>query len=301
MATNSITFRLKLTSAAVAQKLVPPPPDVNQITLYDTDVTGFGVYRTSEKPGTYFVHFRIGKRQRKKNIGRVTEINVTDARAEAIQLKLAGGKGQDLIQERKLALERGLTLGDAYAEFLQALERKGGSPATFRNYDQNWQRGLKVQTNMPLCEVSKTCIRRWHSKWGERGPTLANQTLRLFRAIYNHALRTTDGLPPNPSIAVDVFNERRSRPILTWEMLQPWLGDVERLENPIRRAFCPFLLYSGLRKTDALNIRWDEVYENRLHRPNPKGGRHRPFDLPLSTTLSRVPPTSVAPNTLYSF
>ncbi len=171
---------------------------------------------------------------------------------------------------------------------MEALRRKGGSQTTIRGYSFNWRTGLSTYASVTLADISKADIRGWHSKWGKRGPTAANHTLRLFRAIYNHALRTTDGLPPNPSIAVDPFQERARRPYLPWKALPAWLADVERLENPIRRNMWPFLLYSGLRKSDAATILWDEVGENSIHRPTPKGGRLKAFDLPLSGKLTAI-------------
>ena len=287
-ATYEASKRLKLTSAAITKYLVPPPPGQRQTVLYDTEIPGFGIYRNGQAPGRFFVHFRVGMRQRKKMIGLVTEVSLADARAEAASLKVAARQGRDIIHERKLALERGITLLEAYTAFMDALERKGGSQNTIDNYEQNWRTGLLSRSSVALGEISKADIRSWHKKWGERGPTVANQTLRLFRAIYNHALRTSDGLPPNPSNAVDQFQEKGKREWLTWEALPVWLDDVARLENPVRRALWPFLLYSGLRRSDAASMRWDEVGKTSIHRPNPKGGRLKAFDLPLSSKLSEI-------------
>jgi len=43
-------------------------------------------------------------------------------------------------------------------------------------------------------------------------------------------------------------------------------------------------LLTGLRRTDAATIRWDDVNFNAktLHRPNPKGGPEKAFTIPLS-------------------
>lgn len=287
-ATKSVSLRMKLTNAVIAKHLLTPSAGASQTVIYDTDIAGFGVYRNSERPGSYFCHFRVGEKQRKKTIARVTEMSVNDARDEARLLKVAARRGQDIIQERKRAVERGIDLSQAYASFVRALHRKGGSKNTLDIYGQNWKNGLSTYASRTLADISKGDLRRWHTKWGERGPTVANQTLRLFRAIYNHALRTTDGLPPNPSFAVDQFQERGQRLSLTWEKLPAWMADLGRLENPIRKALWLFLLYSGLRKSDAVSVRWDEINDTRIHRPSPKGGRLKAFDLPLSDQLRNI-------------
>lgn len=287
-ATREAPWRIKLTNANIARYLTSPPDGVKQSTLYDTEIPGFGVYRNVTGPARYFVHFRVGQRQRKKMTGLVTEMSLSDARAEAGVLKVAARQGRDVIQERKEELQRGISLGEAYLAFMDALERKGGSPRTIKGYSQNWKTRLSKHSSVPLGSISKADIRGWHKKWGACGPTAANQTLRLFRAVCNHALRTSDGLPPNPSNAVDQFRERGERRWLEWDALPAWMADVARLENPIRRALWPFLLYSGLRRSDAASIRWDEIGETSIHRPNPKGGRLKAFDLPLSSKLAEI-------------
>ena len=44
-----------------------------------------------------------------------------------------------------------------------------------------------------------------------------------------------------------------------------------------------FVLFTGLRKTDACTIRWEDIdlEKGSLHRPNPKGGKERAFTVPL--------------------
>jgi integrase len=97
-----------------------------------------------------------------------------------------------------------------------------------------------------------------------------------------------EGLPPNPCIAIEYFKERETRRILTWEELPDWNAKVEKLSNPIRKAYWRLLLFSGLRMTDAATIRWKDVQDDFLHRPNPKGGRTKAFNLPITRQLRGI-------------
>lgn len=281
-------LRIKLTTATITKHLIPPGDPSKPTTIYDTELAGFGAYRVSDRPGSYFVHYRIHKQQRKKVIGRINEINVADARDEAAKIKLAARQGSDLMAERRLEADQAKTLGEAYSEYLEVLTRRNASPRTFEGYEMNWRLCLSIHASKPLRSISKAEIRRWHSKWGQRGATTANHVARLFRAIYNHALKTTDGLPPNPAIAIDYFPEKKSRKRLEWEDLPAWLEKVQNLDNPIRRCFWRFLLYSGLRRSDACSVRWEDIHSDWLHRPNPKGGEDFAFDLPLSQSLQEI-------------
>lgn len=225
-------LRIKLTTATITKYLIPPGDPNKPTTIYDTELAGFGAYRVSDRPGSYFVHYRIHKQQRKKVIGRINEINVADARDEAAKIKFAARQGSDLMAERRLEADQAKTLGEAYSEYLEVLKRRNASPRTFEGYEMNWRLCLSIHASKPLRSVSRAEIRRWHSKWGQRGATTANHVARLFRAIYNHALKTTDGLPPNPAIAIDYFPEKKSRKRLEWEELPEWLRKVRALENP---------------------------------------------------------------------
>lgn len=288
MTTRSTNLRIKLTTAAINKYLVPPIDSNAPTMVYDSELSGFGVYRTSERAGSYFVHYRVHKKQKKKVIARVNEMNVADARDEAAKIKLAARQGNDLVAERIVLNEQDKTLGAAYEEYLQMLKRKKRSAKTLSGYDTNWRISLSAHANSPLRLISKSDIRKWHTQWAVRGHTSANQTVTLFRAIYNQALRTMDGLPPNPCVAVDFFPEEKVRKKLEWEDAPAWLAKVDELENPIRRCFWRFLLHSGLRRSDACSVRWDEIDSNCIHRPSPKGGADHAFDLPLSPQLEVI-------------
>ena len=110
-----------------------------------------------------------------------------------------------------------------------------------------------------------------------------------MRAVYNYAdRRLADDLPASPCVAVEFFAERGTRRVLTWDELPGWWDSVLILGNPVRRAFWKLLLFSGLRMTDAATIRWEDVRVDVLRRPNPKGGRGRAFDLPITPQLRDV-------------
>ena len=54
---------------------------------------------------------------------------------------------------------------------------------------------------------------------------------------------------------------------------------MEGLQNPIHAVFFEFLLFTGLRKSEALTLEWRHVHEDRVHLPTTKNGRS--FDLPI--------------------
>lgn len=50
------SLRMKRTTNAITKHLVVPDDPTKPITIYDTELPGFGAYGVSERPGSYFVH-----------------------------------------------------------------------------------------------------------------------------------------------------------------------------------------------------------------------------------------------------
>jgi integrase len=54
--------------------------------------------------------------------------------------------------------------------------------------------------------------------------------------------------------------------------------------NPVRRSYQLFVLFTGLRRSDAATIRWEDMNFDigTLYRPTPKRGADKAFTIPLS-------------------
>jgi integrase len=109
--------------------------------------------------------------------------------------------------------------------------------------------------------------------------------MRAFRAVYNRATREHPELPANPIINVDWNPEHRRTGRIPEAGLKAWYEGVLASRNPVRRDYLLFALFTGLRKTNAAEVRWEDVdWERRaLHVPKPKS--QKAFDLPLSDFL----------------
>lgn len=281
--------RFKFTSTTLSRHLIVPENGAAQTVVWDTESRGLGAYRGKSGPGTFFVHYRVGSRQRKVTLGRVNELAIADARSKTVEIVAAARQGRD-IREEQAAVERArLTLADAFAEYTKALVRKEASPKTLLLNEHNWKKMLAPHAGRELRSLGRREVRGWHEEWGRMGPTAANHGARLLRAVYNYAdKRLADDLPASPCVAVEFFKERGTRRVLSWEDLPGWWEKVHSLENPVRRAYWKLLLFSGLRMTDAATIRWEDLHGDILHRPSPKGGRSRSYDLPITTQLHSV-------------
>ncbi|CAM5771836.1 integrase [Labrys miyagiensis] len=279
--------KLKFTTAALTKHFGTPTG--TRGILWDTEVRGLGAYGLGAGDCTLFVQYRLANGlQRKKTIGRLRELSLSDARMKALEYSMAARHGEDLVAVRKIMEKPKLTLADAYLAYDEALKRRNVSTNTLALNARNWKRFISKYGARDIAAITKQDARAWHTKWGDSGPTVANQCARLLRAIYNYAAKVADDLPANPCRAIEYFTERNLRRVVSKDELAEWWLALENIPNPIRRAYWKLLLFTGLRKQDAATMRWDEVFDDRVHRPNPKGGRTKAFDLPMTAQLRQI-------------
>ena len=78
-------------------------------------------------------------------------------------------------------------------------------------------------------------------------------------------------------MAIEWYEEKPAGTII--ENLKEWTDELEGLGNPIHRVFYELVLFTGLRKTEALTLKWKNIHEHHIHLPMTKNGRS--FDLPI--------------------
>jgi integrase len=234
-----------------------------------------------------YVHLRVGATQRKRTIGRLSELDLTTARKMAAELSVAARNGVDVIKERKVEAAAQLTFGHAYAEYMASLARKGASAMTIRLCEKNHRLYLGKFENVALTDITRAQLRSFHASLEHRGKTAANAVLRLVRTVISFAMKRLDvELSSNPCIGVEWFKERNHRPSIAAADLPAFWRAVRRVENPIRAGFWRIAALSGLRKNDVSTMRWEHVLDDRIHIPHPK--MKKPFDVPLTLALRDV-------------
>lgn len=299
----------KLTNKSVRTQCIPPGPDETgtagnrkrQCIYFDSEFKGFGLVVTrNDRPGrdhtrTFIIQREVKGRARRVTIGRFGDLNADEARNRAHEIVANMLNGIDPNAEKRRAKSRGVTLRKAADDYKEKPTKRGRntkSDLTLKNHE-HFLTVLSDWQARPLAEITRLDVLARHKKvTGAKGPVAANNVMRWFRAVYNAAMIVHEDLPPNPCVVLgDRWNkEVRRRSPATWERLGDWSLWVDgelRIRNPVRADLFYFILFTGLRSTDAATIRWDDVKLDKriLHRPFPKGGEDRAFDIPLSGFL----------------
>lgn len=253
--------------------------------LFDSEMRGFGVLVGVSKK-TFVVQRDVRGKAVRHTIGAYGPFTVEQARKEARQLLARMARGENVNDTKRRERQRGITLESAWELYQGHLVTKSRSAKTIEGYEYIMSKYLKTWLPKALADISREDVHRKHKGLGKSsGPYTANGVFRVFRAVYNRARRQHTELPENPCDNIDWFPEHRRPTKLAQSSLADWYQEVSALPEPVRRDYLLLVLFSGLRRTSASEIRWEHVdFERRLlHIPNPKGGRA--FDLPLSDFL----------------
>lgn len=252
--------------------------------LWDSEVKGFALFAGKTRKTFFFQRDVNGKTVRDK-IGIWGEINAAQARTEATMLAADHASGT---VAKRLRTARTPTLEAALASYIARPKLRSGDNKAV--VEGQMRVHLKDWLNIPLDQIDRAMCARAHARlsvpWASKdtkgrarilgGERAANHTMKSFRSIWNHVRRTYD-LPECPTISIEWHNEEPPKTVI--EDFEKWKAAVNALENPVHQAFYRFLLFTGLRKSEAMTLRWDQVFDDHLHLPLTKNGRA--FDLPL--------------------
>jgi integrase len=247
---------------------------------------------------TYFAERRVNGKTRRVTIGRHGVFTCEQARKEALRLLGQMASGHDPNADKLAARAHGVTLREAFDEFLKVRTHTEKTAYTYRRLMEvvflDWQ-------SKPLTAITKDMVTKRHAdRTKDRGPAYADLAMRLLRSIWNFAaarFEDTEGnslLPENPVNRLSrlkAWNRVRPRQtVIKRHQLPAWYASVMSLragrptdKAEVVRDYLLLLLFTGLRRQEAARLRWQDVdFEDRtLTVPVTKNDT--PLTLPLSS------------------
>jgi integrase len=257
----------KLTETYVS-KLVPSNEGTRK--YWDSEIRGLVLF-VGKKSKTWYYQRDLGGQTRRTLIGRYPVISAVAARQTALEFALQWSRGAGkAVQIRTPTLEAAM---ESYLSRpkLRSESHRLGLRQQFMLHLNDWMK-------LPIDEISKAMVVEQHRRMAAT-PSGANHLLKYFRTVWNHARRTCD-LSESPTVAVEWYSEEPDGAVI--EDLVAWRRIIEQLRNPVHSAFYEFLLYTGLRKSEAFTLEWANVHEDRIHLPVTKNGRSFDFPIDLS-------------------
>lgn len=187
-----------------------------------------------------------------------------------------------------------VTLRQVWADYQLTRALK---PVTIRNYEQRLGL-LRDWLDIPVTEITRDMVERRHREI--RGEATANSTMRTLRAMLHYAAikyEHADGSPLIKNNPVRRLSElrawhkdKRRKTCLTTRQLRAFFEGCFALNNTTMRDCLIVLLLTGMRRGEALNLRWSpdpsgefphvDLELGVIHHPDPKNGE--PVTLPMS-------------------
>lgn len=256
---TAVSRRFRFTDRAI-EALPPNPPDSRSTDMEfsDEDVSGLRLFVGKTGTKTFFLRYRMFGRKKCVRIGPFPSVTTKDARLRAHEFRGMVARNIDP-QAEKESMAATPTFQDyAVNTYLpHAKERK----RTWREDEQKIHKilipafGRKLLSEVTTRDVLtiQTSVRR------KSAPSTANHYLTLMSRMLNVAVQL-GMLEKNPASGVKKLPENNAR---TRYLAQPEISRMlEALASWPNRSFAGlirFLLFTGVRRGEAMNLTWDRV------------------------------------------
>lgn len=266
------------------------PYSSKPVLWYDADLKGFGVRVTSQTKA-YFAEARVFGKTRRYKLGNHGALTADQARTQA-KIRLGEmARGIDPSAVDRSAEARSVTLADAFKAFLE--DRSNLKETTIADMRKafaalDWDR-------RQLSTITPDLVVRKHRELGKASHARSNLTMRYLRAVLNYA---NDKYGQEGEALLFVTNPvkaltsrkawhdvKRRKTVIGEGDIKAWVTAVLALRNEGARDYLIFVLLTGLRRTEALELRWVDVdlRAKTFTIPDPKNSE--PHTLPLSDYL----------------
>ncbi|MBX9948471.1 MAG: tyrosine-type recombinase/integrase [Candidatus Obscuribacterales bacterium] len=157
------------------------------------------------------------------------------------------------------------TLRQAWTDYQMTRKLK---PTTLKNYRLRIERNLHEWLDLPMNEITKTMALIRFRELSLNHEATANSTFRTLKALYNFAMAMYEDDNEDPLIRsnpvekiarVRAWNKDRVRRRSFALSLPQWYRAVLSLNSALWRDYWLLLLFTGMRKSEALKLEWRQV------------------------------------------
>jgi len=262
----------------------------------DDQIPGFALRVTSGAVKSFIVEKRINGKVKRMTLGRYGNLTVEQARTEAKRLTGDVAIGKDPIAEKKAKISKSVTLQEAFDDYL--LARKNLRPTTIHDYKRSIDGPLSDWQNKALLDITKDMVELRHRTLGKRSHARSNNTMRLLRAVFNHAMGKYDDAEGNPVFMfnpVDRISQTRAwykitprQTLIKPHQLADWYQATLKLNNELTRDYLHLLLFTGLRRSEASRLSWNNIDFKAKTLTLHDTKNHQTHTLPLSDFLENL-------------
>lgn len=258
----------KLTKAIVTNE--PLATDSRQHVIWDTEVKGFGL-RVSRTTKSYIFFGRVAGKMKTITIGRASDLSTIEARdrAKALAVEMRGGSDPNERKARDSVMD--ITLRESLDDYLATNTKL--KERTRKEYAYILNAKLADWMDKPIASITPMMVKKRYQQITEQAKTQGDLAFRVARIIINNALGLMEdsGATPPPNPCRVLSRQKMWRGVVRKQSVIPpdrlpdwWKAASNAAQNDRAIAdFFIFLLLTGTRKSEALELAWRDVDLNR--------------------------------------
>ncbi|MEM7017633.1 MAG: tyrosine-type recombinase/integrase [Pseudomonadota bacterium] len=272
--------RISFTRSALNK--LPTPPKGKRVYYYDTKTHGLALGITGAGTKTFVVYRKVQGKPERITLGRYPDIDIDEARALAHDTNASIARGENPNESKRLKRQE-WTLGEFFETYLEQYSKP--HKLTWAEDEAQFNRYLRNDWGKrPLSTLTRQQLQSLHIEVGElHGRYAANRLIALLRNMFNKA--TEWGWPyPNPAEGIRKFSEKSRERFLQADELPRFFQALEDEPNDTIRDYILLSLLTGARKSNMLEMRWEELnLETGIWRiPRTKNGSAQSLPLPAA-------------------
>ncbi|WP_394177984.1 tyrosine-type recombinase/integrase [Yoonia maritima] len=275
----------------------------------DSTLKGFGVRVSPSGRISFIAEGRIrGGKTKRMTLGQHPALSVSMAQGLAREHIATMQRGEDPKAAKDAAKIRsemlGKTLGDMFEDYLKARDLK---PKTQKDYENTFHLIFNDWSSRPIRSISrKECESRYIETADNRGRATAVKAFRIVSAVFTFAKADDIGgerlITENP---MDVISQKKydrsikpRQEFLSQDeiakLVHYWHTELHWPETPYHGVtdqginYVMLLMCSGLRKSEALKLRWENIDDHAKHMAIYETKNGTNHYVPLSKVITQI-------------
>ena len=276
------------------EQLPPNPIDaVSKEKEYsDTQVVGLKLLVNKEGRRFFYMRYTINKRKRGIKLGEYGPMTLIEARSRCNELKASINNGDDP-QETKQKLQAIPLFSDFVSEHY--MPHAIASKRSFKADESKLRLHLiPLLGNRRIDQITNQQLQCYHDQLKtSHSPATANRHLALLHAMFKRAIQW-GFLEKNPATGIRKHQENNEiHRYLSDDEIMRFIEALKTEENQVAVAAFKLLLFTGVRRQEALDALWENVdLQKRVwFLPTSKSGKSRHVILnPMAVELLQKQP-----------
>lgn len=194
-------------------------------------------------------------------IGQYPAITVTLARKLTLDILARLARGEDINEQKRIKRTKSSlsTLLQVIEKYLETHKLK---PSTVKDYRYKISHDLFDLAQKSIDDITEQDVIQVQKRLTKTSTSLSNAALRVLKLTLNYAvaIKLIESSPASVITTARLMAKpiRKAR-IIPADKLGEWLSAVNSLNNYKARVYLLLLLFTGLRSSEALGLKWGDI------------------------------------------